>query len=288
MKAEFGVAFLAERFQVSVSGYYAWEARPAISPKKAAQWDLNAKVLGLFVESGGTAGHRKIHRELLEQGVVVDRKTIHARMRQQHLVPKQTVRAWKRSAARKRATPDPADLVDRNFSIAVEPGTVLVGDMTYVWTSEGWLYVATVIELASRTVIGWASSKRIDTALAIRAMRNAIASGHVTPDAIFHTDHGVQYRSRHFRKFCKKNTIRQSMGANFECWDNAVAESFFSKLKGERLDWHRYATRAAATHDVADYIRYFNTRRRHQTLGYATPAATLHRLTQPATTPIAA
>lgn len=288
MKAEFGIEFLVARLGVSESGYHAWEARPAITPRKAAQWDLNAKVLGLFMDSGGVAGHRKIHHDLLEQGVVVGRKTVHARMRQLHLVPKQTVRAWKRAAARKRATPDPVDLVDRRFSTAVEPGTVLVGDMTYVHTKEGWLYVATVIDLASRTVIGWASSKRIDTGLAIRAMKNAIASGHVEPNAIFHTDHGVQYRSRRFRKFCRKNAIRQSMGSNFECWDNAVAESFFSKLKGERLDWVRFATRAAASHEVADYIRYFNTTRRHQTLGYATPAATLERLTRPAATPIAA
>jgi transposase InsO family protein len=133
-------------------------------------------------------------------------------------------------------------------------------------------------------VLGSASSKRIDTTLIIRALKNAIDTGHVAENAIFHTDHGVQYRSRRFRTYCKRHHIRQSMGSNFECWDNAVAESFFSKLKGERLDWCHFATRAAAAAEVADYIRHFNHHRRHQTLGYATPIATLERLTQPATT----
>jgi transposase InsO family protein len=284
MKAEFGVEFLTGRFGVTVSGYYEWAKRPAISPRKAAQWDLSAKVLGLFVASGGVSGHRKIHAELAAAGVIVDKKTVAARMRELHLVPKQTVRAWKRAAARKRVTPDPADLVERNFSTDVAPGTVLVGDITYVHTDEGWLYTATVIDLGSRTVLGSASSKRIDTTLIIRALKNAIDTGHVAENAIFHTDHGVQYRSRRFRTYCKRHHIRQSMGSNFECWDNAVAESFFSKLKGERLDWCHFATRAAAAAEVADYIRHFNHHRRHQTLGYATPIATLERLTQPATT----
>lgn len=279
MKAEFGVGFLTERFGVSESGYYQWEARPAISPRKAAQWELSAKVLGRFVASGGIDGHRKIHADLAESGIVVNRKTVAARMHDLRLVPKPTVRAWKRASARSRATPDPADLVDRNFSTAVAPGSVLVGDITYVRTGQGWLYVATVIDLASRTVLGTASSKRIDTSLIIRALKHAIDTGHIAENAIFHSDHGIQYRSRRFRKYCKQQHIRRSMGRNFECWDNAVAESFFSKLKSERLDWCSFTTRAAAAWEVADYVRHFNHTRRHQTLGYATPQATLQRLT---------
>lgn len=289
MKAEFGVEFLTAQFGVSVSGYYAWEARPALSPRKAAQWELSAKVLGRFVASGGVAGHRKIHADLADDGVVLDRKTVAARMRELHLVPKQTVRAWRRAAARARTSPDPIDLVERDFSTEIAPGSVLVGDITYVRTDEGWLYAATVIDLATRTVLGSASSKRIDTSLIIRALKRAIDTGHVAQNAIFHSDHGAQYRSRRFRKYCKQHAIRQSMGSNFECWDNAVAESFFSKLKSERLDWSRFTTRAAAAAEVADYVRHFNHNRRHQTLGYATPIATLERRTRPAApTPAAA
>ena len=287
MKAEFGVAFVAGQLGVTVSGYYEWLKRPAVSPRKAAQWELSAKVLGRFVASGGIDGHRKIHAGLAAAGVVVNRKTVAARMHDLHLVPKPTVRAWKRAAARKRATSDPEDLVDRNFSNAVAPGSVLVGDITYIGTDQGWLYVATVIDLASRAVLGTASSKRIDTALIIRALKNAIDTGHVAKNAIFHSDHGTQYRSRRFRKYCKQHHVRRSMGRNFECWDNAVAESFFSKLKSERLDWLHFATRASAVWEVADYVRHFNTTRRHQTLGYATPQATLERLTA-TTIPVAA
>lgn len=286
---EFPVEFLADRFGVSVSGYYAWERRPAASPRRAAALDLSAKVLGLFTASGGVLGHRKIHHALTEAGLVVNRKTVAARMRELDLVPVPTRRAWKRAAARKRVVPDPVDRVERNFSTAVAAGTILVGDITYVRTDQGWLYVATVIDIASRHVLGWASSARADSGLITRALRKAIATGHIAAKAVFHTDHGVQYRSRRFRKFCNKHDIRRSMGKNYECWDNAVAESFFSKLKGERLDLVRLPTRAAAIWEVADYIRYFNTARPHQTLGYATPAATLDRLTRPATTtPVAA
>ena len=292
MKAEYGrefpIGFLADKFEVSVSGYYAWEKRPAVSPRKAAAWDLSAKVLGLFTASAGVAGHRKIHHQLAVAGTVVNRKTVAARMRELDLIPVPTRRAWKRAAARKRLVPDPIDRVERNFSTSVAPGTVLVGDITYVRTDQGWVYVATVIDLASRQVLGWAASARADSSLITRAMRKAITTGHVGQHAVFHTDHGAQYRSRRFRAFCKKHDIRQSMGKNYECWDNAVAESFFSKLKGERLDWVEFPTRSAAIWEVADYIHHFNTERPHQALGYNTPAATLNRLTQTSPTKPAA
>jgi len=277
MKAEFPVDFLVARLGVSESGYYRWLSAPALSPRKAAQWDLSAKVLGRFVASDGVAGHRKIHADLLEAGIRVDRKTVGARMRELHLVPKQTVRAWKKAAARQRLAPDPADLVERSFSTSVAPGSVLVGDVTYVHTGQGWLYVATVIDLASRTVLGSASSKRIDTSLIIRALKNAIDTGHVAENAIFHTDHGANYRSRRFRKYCRTHDIRQSMGSKFECWDNAVAESFFSQLKQERLHAQKFATRAQAETAVREYVRYYNTWRPHGTIGGITPAA--HRAT---------
>ncbi|MFK4759291.1 DDE-type integrase/transposase/recombinase, partial [Microbacterium sp. ZW T5_45] len=142
---------------------------------------------------------------------------------------------------------------------------------------------ATVIDLASRMVLGWATGKTQTAELIVRAMKRAQASGRIEPGAIFHSDHGTQYRSQRFTRFCARHGIRRSMGKNFECWDNAVAESFFSKIKNERLRWLRLTTRGHATREISDYIRYFNTQRRHQSLGYTTPAETLTRLTtQPA------
>ena len=286
MKAEFGIVYLCQRLQVSESGYHAWVSRPQ-SATTQRRWELTAKVLGTFVESGRAAGHRKITATLrADHGTHVNRKTVLKVMRDLGVMPPAARAAYRRAAARARSAPDPADLVERRFD-AVAPGTVLVGDITYVPTAEGWLFVATVIDLATRSVLGWASGKRQTAELVVTALRRAIATGHLTPGAIFHTDHGTQYRSKRFTRFCGRHGIRRSMGKNFECWDNAVAESFFSKLKNERLRWIHFTTRHAATYEVADYIRYFNTRRRHQTLGYATPAETMTRLTRQ-TTPVAA
>ena len=281
MKAEFGITYLCHKLGVSESGYHAWVSRPA-SARARARWELAAKVLNVFVDSGRAAGYRKITVALRDDhGVSVNGKTVLSVMQDFGIMSPAARAAHRRAAARGQRTPDPVDLVDRKFAV-VAPGTVLVGDITYVATSEGWLYVATVIDLASRAVLGWASGKRQTAELVVTAMRRAIATGHVRPGAIFHTDHGVQYRSKRFTRFCARNSIRRSMGKNFECWDNAVAESFFSKLKNERLRWIHFPTRNAATREVADYIRTFNTRRKHQTLGYSTPLATLNRLTNQA------
>lgn len=286
MKAEFGITYLCHKLGVSESGYHAWASRP-VSARAQARWEVAAKVLASFVDSGRSAGHRKITVILREDhGIVVDRKTVLSVMQDFGIMSPAARAAHRRATARARRVPDPTDLVDRNFT-ATTPGTVMVGDITYVATSEGWLYVATVIDLATRAVLGWASGKRQTAELVVTAMKRAIRTGHVQPGAIFHTDHGTQYRSKRFTRFCARNSIRRSMGRNFECWDNAVAESFFSKLKNERLRWITFPTRHAATRQVADYIRYFNTRRPHQTLGYATPFARLTKLTSQAL-PVAA
>lgn len=283
MRADFGVEYLCGKFKVSVSGYYAWANRP-VSAARERRWELAAKVLQIFVDSGRAVGYRKITVELAASGIHVDGKTVLSVMQDLGIMSPAARAAFKKAAARAGTRPDPDDLLERRFDV-VEPGTVLVGDITYVPTSEGWLYVATVIDLASRMVLGWASGKRQNTTLIITALRRAIATGHVRPKAIFHSDHGSQYRSKRYAKYCGRHGIRRSMGKNFECWDNAVAESFFSKLKSEKLRWIRFTTRAHATREVAAYMRYFNTKRRHQTLGYATPAETLARLTNQTHTP---
>lgn len=286
MKADFPVAYLCDRFQVSESGFYAWRNRPRSAADRRRS-ELLVKILGAFIGSKRADGHRKITATLAaDHGLMVNRKTVLKAMRSLGLMPPAAQAAFRRAAARARAVPDPPDLVDRQFQITI-PGTVLVGDITYVPTSEGWLYVATVIDLATRMVLGYASGKRQTAELVVTALRRAIRTGIVTAGAIFHSDHGVQYRSKRFTRFCGQHAIRRSMGAKFECWDNAVAESFFSKLKNERLRWLTFTTRQAAAYEVRDYIDTFNHKRRHQALGYATPAETMARLTA-TTTPAAA
>jgi putative transposase len=291
LKADFPISYLCEKLGASPAGYYAWRNRP-ISNRGQRRWSLTAQVLGLFVASERADGHRKITASLHAAGVKANRKTVASTMQGLGIMPPSAEAAFRKAATRARATEDPKDLLERDFSSHVEPGKVTVGDITYVATSEGWVHVATVIDLASRKVLGWASGKRQTADLVIRAMRNAIATGLVSEGSIFHSDHGIQYRSKKFSRFCAKHGIRRSMGARFECWDNAVAESFFSKMKSERLNWLKFTTRAAAIYEVGRYIRHFNQKRRHQTLGYATPDESLARLTRlappAATNPVAA
>lgn len=280
MKADFPVSYLCDRFEVSESGFHAWRARPQSASRR--RWSVVlAKTLGAFIDAGRADGHRKITATLAaDHDLRVDRKTVLKAMRALGLMPPAARAAYRRSAARARVVPDPPDLVDRRFEITI-PGTVLVGDITYVPTTEGWLYVATVIDLATRMVLGHATGKRQTAELVVTALRRAIRTGIVAAGAIFHSDHGAQYRSRRFTRFCGKHAIRRSMGARFECWDNAVAESFFSKLKNERLRWLSFTTRQAAAWEIRDYIEHFNHKRRHQALGYTTPAQTMTRLTAP-------
>jgi len=165
------------------------------------------------------------------------------------------------------------DLIGRNFEPgSCAPGERLVGDITYLRTGEGWLYLATVIDLATRMVVGWQMARHLRTSLVTDALQMAIDGGHVTHDAIFHSDRGTQYTSREFVKFCRTNNLRGSVGRTGVCWDNAVAESFFASLKNEMYYRTRFATRARARFAVADYIEvFYNRRRLHSTLNYRTP-----------------
>lgn len=279
LKADFPVSYLCQQLGVSTSGYYEWEGREH-SPRALRRSSLTARVLGKFAASCQASGYRKVTAALHRDGIRVNRKTVASIMAELGLIPLAAVAAFKKANRRSSRTADPVDLVDRVFT-QTTPGAFLVGDITYVRTGEGWLYVATVIDLASRMVLGHASGKRQTVELLIRALRRAIDTGVVKPGAVFHSDHGSQYRARSFARFCGRHGILRSMGARMQCWDNAVAESFFSKLKGERLTWLHFPTRRTAIAEVADYIDHYNHHRPHQTLGYATPAETLIGLTRP-------
>lgn len=280
LKADFPVTYLCHQLEVSVSGFYEWASRSSSATRRRRD-DLTVQVITAFADSNQIAGYRKVTAALARQGTTVDRKTVAGIMRELGLISPLAERAFKRANARTAGAArakDPIDLLDRQFESLI-PGAILVGDITYVRTREGWLYVATVIDLASRSVLGHAMGARQTHRLIIQALEMAINTGHVAPGAIFHSDHGSQYRSKKFVRFCGRQGIHRSMGARLECWDNAAAESFFSKLKGERLDWLTFTTRRAARAEVTSYIDHFNTTRLHQTLGYATPAEKLAELT---------
>jgi len=276
-KADFPVSYLCRKLDVSTSGFYEWVDRPA-SPTRRRNDEVTAEVLVAFAVSQGAAGYRKITAALARDDVVVDRKTVAHIMRGLGLISPAAQRAFTTMNRRKARTIDPVDLLLRDFS-SVQVGSIMVGDITYVHTREGWLYVATVIDLASRAVLGYALGATMTTQLIIRAMNMAVQTGHVQPGAVFHSDHGAQYRSKRFAQYCGRNGIRRSMGARMQCWDNAAAETFFSKLKSERLNWLTFTNRRTARAEVISYINHFNNVRLHQTLGYATPAERLNKLT---------
>lgn len=272
LKAEFPVSFMCAQLGVSRSAYYEW-TRP--SPSQQAWTELVLQVEDVFASTGCVDGYRKVAAMLRRRGIVRDPKTIARLMRTHGMVGHVARRQFARAQQRQNRPADPPDLLGRAF-VSAEPGEVLVSDITYVATGQGWLFVAVVIDVATRMVLGHASGKSQTAALVIRAFNGARATGLIAPDAIFHSDHGVQYRSRAFAQACG-HRIRRSMGARYECWDNAVAESFFSKLKAERLDRVAFLTRRDAAAAVDDYIAHFNNHRLHQSLNYDTPAERLSK-----------
>jgi transposase InsO family protein len=184
-------------------------------------------------------------------------------------------RAYKRTTLPGEQPVASPDLIGRDFT-ATAPGTRLVGDITYLKTGEGWLYLATVTGLATRMVTGWQLADHMRTSLVTGALAMAISHGHAAPRAAFHSDKGAQYTSAEFARFCQANGIRTSTGRTGVCWDNAAAESFFAALKNEMYYRQAFPDRARARFAAADYIEVFCNRvRLHSTLGYRTPAEAL-------------
>jgi putative transposase len=282
LKADFPIAWMCQQLKVSTSGYYKWVAAE-VNPSntQARRSELVGFVEKKFNDSKYSAGRRKITRQLRNDGLHVNHKLVGRVMREQGMVPHQTRRAGKAAARRANQVPDPADALKRVFTAEL-PGTTLVGDITQVPTGQGWLYLATVIDLATREVIGFAHDRRMTAQLVIRAFTAAKRNGHLPAGTTFHSDHGTQYRSKRFVNYCTRNKITQSMGEQFQCWDNAVAESFFAGLKNERLHALRFDSRAEAAAEIDDYIRYYNQQRPHGTINYDTPAARRAQLTRAA------
>ena len=264
---------------VARSSYYAWRGRTE-TPTAARRRELAERIRNIFEDSRQTFGCRRVAAQLYRDGHECSVGLVADLMRELGLRAAQP-RAYKRTTIAGERPVESPDLIERDFDPASSaPGERLVGDITYLKTGEGWLYLATVIDLATRMVIGWQLADHMRTSLVVDALRMGIDAGLIAPDAIFHSDRGCQYTSREFHRFCKDNLIRTSVGRTGVCWDNAAAESFFAALKNEMYYRHTFATRARARFAVADYIEvFYNRRRLHSTLGYRTPfeALTNHR-----------
>lgn len=255
---------------VSTSGYYEWRQRPESATAQRRE-RLKELIVEVFDDSDETYGHRRVHAELARRGERCSVELVRALMRQLGLVPCQP-RPWRYSLteADPVAAPIP-DLVARDFT-ADAPGTKMVGDITYIPTWEGWVYLATVIDCCTKQVVGWAMDDNYKTPLIEAAVQMAMRNHDIQPAAIFHSDRGSNYTSAQFARTLRNLDIRQSVGRTGICYDNAMAESFFAALKNERVHRTQYPTRQHAINDVARYIELrYNTKRLHSALGYRTP-----------------
>lgn len=256
---------------MSRSGYYFWRGRDK-SLRQQENESFIPVVLKAHKDSKETYGTRRIAEEIEAHGSPCGRFRARTLMNLAGVSARQS-KKFKATTDSKHNLPVAPNLLDRQFDV-VEPDRVWVSDITYLWTRQGWLYLAVVLDLFHRQVVGWSMSHRINKKLVMDALRMGIGRRCPTPGLIFHTDRGSQYCSHDFQKLLKMNGMISSMSRKGDCWDNAVAESFFGSLKTERVFFTHYKTRDEARRDVVDYIEmFYNSKRRHSYLGYLSPRA---------------
>lgn len=254
---------------VTRSGFYAWKKRPKPDREKADA-RLAASVAAVHTRSRKTYGSPRVHEELKAQGVRVGRKRVERLMRENGLQGRRK-RRFKRTTDSKHNGPIAPNLLARDFT-ETEPNRSWVTDVTAIATDEGWLYLAVMLDLFSRRVVGWATSSSNDTALALAALTLALRSRRPPPGLLHHSDRGSPYASADYRAKLRAHGARRSMSRKGDCWDNAVAESFFASLRAELVDDERYATRYEAKVSIGDYIEnFYNIERRHSHVGYLSP-----------------
>lgn len=254
---------------VSRSGFYEWLDRPESATARRRK-ELCLLITKSFEDSDGTYGHRRVHADLTRWGIQVSLELVRALMRALDLQPCQP-RPWRpATTVAGQAGPIP-DLVGRDFTAQV-PGTRLVGDITYIRTWEGFVYLATVVDLCTKECVGYAMAEHMRTELVTDALNMAARNRRLAAGAIFHTDRGSQYTSAAFADHCSELGVRHSVGRTGVCFDNAPGESFNAAVKVERVNRTVYPTRKHARKDVTRYIELrYNTRRLHSALGYRTP-----------------
>lgn len=254
---------------VSKSGFYDWRQRPQSETQRRREL-LKIKIKALFEANNEEYGYRRLHVALVRGGESVDDETVRKLMRELGLEPCQP-KPWRRSLTEQGAAGPIPDLVNRDFT-AEEPGEKMVGDITYIDTWEGWVYLATVIDCATRKIVGWAMDDNYKTPLISRAIEMAELNLDLPLDSIFHSDRGSNYTSAEFAGVLEALGIRQSVGRTGICFDNALAESVNGTLKVELVHRKTYATRKAAMSDIARWIELrYNKTRLHSGLGYRTP-----------------
>jgi len=256
---------------VSTRGYYAWRKRE-ISARRREDASLTETIERIHAKSRQTYGAPRIHAELREEGTCVGRKRVARLMRAASIVGVSRRKKFRTTRRDPNARPAP-DLVDRKF-VANKPNQLWVADITYIPTDAGFLYLAVVLDVWSRKIVGWAMSSRLVTQIVVDALTMAMERRRPVEDVIHHSDQGCQYTSIDFGRRCRNAGVRPSMGSVGDCYDNAMCESFFATLECELLDRTHFKDRAEAELAVFDFIEgFYNTHRRHSSLGYLSPAA---------------
>ena len=283
---QFPLAALCRAMQVCRSGYYAWRKRPP-SAREQANAQLTEQIKAVFEESDQTYGSPRIYEELKEQNVACSQKRIARLMGLSHLkatLPKRFVVTTDSN----HALPVAENLLERQFG-SDTPDTRWSSDISYVWTGEGWLYLAVVLDLFSRRIVGWAMGTTLERSLVLSALAMAIQGRQPQAGLLCHSDRGSQYASGDYQKALEKMGAVCSMSRRGNCWDNAPTESFFASLKRECVYRHRFATRVEARGALFHWIEvWYNRKRRHSSLGYVSPEVFERQYEQQQQRPMAA
>ncbi len=268
-RGEFPLTLMCRVLSVSRAAFYAWERRGP-SSRHLLDARLRVELAGFHRRSRRSYGRPRLLRDLRDAGYRVGQERVRRLMREAGLVGRPQ-RRFRITTDSQHAHPIAANHLDRQFAVA-KPNQVWAADITYCWTQEGWLYLAVMLDLASRRVVGWATSRLLERELVLTALRRALALRQPSPALLHHSDRGSQYASTDYQAVLAARGIRCSMSRRGNCWDNAVVESFFATLKRELVQQERWETRSEATRALADYIEgWYNRARRHSALGYVSP-----------------
>jgi len=270
--AEFPVDAMCRTLAVSRSAYYARSRRPA-SQRSLRRRELAARIAGIHVQSRRTYGSPRVYRELHAQGVQICENSVARLMRENNIRVRAKPRFVPHTTDSTHAHAVPGNLLQQDFK-ARAPNQKWAADITYVPTDEGWLYLAAVIDLFSRKIVGWSMSERLHARLVGDALHMAVRRRKPAPGLLHHSDRGVQYACDDYQRLLAEHKIVCSMSAAGNCYDNAVVESFWATLKTELVYQHRYATREQARNSIFEYIEvFYNRQRRHSSAGYMSPEA---------------
>lgn len=266
---EYDVDFMCQHLGVSRSGYYAWRGRPD-SDRSSTDKELTSLITAIYQRLRGNPGVRRVRAELSALGERISHKRVWRLMHAADLQGRHP-RAWRRTTIHGEQPASAPDLIGREFRAEL-PDQRWCGDITYVKTWQGWAYLATVIDLYSRKVVGWAVADHMRTELVTAALQMALTHRRPAAGVIFHTDRGTQYTSKEHADFCTANGVRRSLGRTGICYDNAVAESFFATYKKELIHTRPWPSVTALRKETFDWIEcYYNRQRRHSYLDYLTP-----------------